>query len=155
MTPQTILFVIRRCCLLPVICLEPSPAPTIAPEIVAGVAVFSVLHHDEPPLQASSMADGACRLFSGCGLKHLLHEHRTVRETSVLAIGGNGAGRRIDNMELLRTPALIGCHRPAAQQLIGGAIVIGHMQIPRDYSVRSWHAARHCRADLSMRRDDD
>src|SRR5262249_45379318 len=115
--------------------VEPRPAPTVTPEFVAGVTVFAVFHHDEPSLQALGMADRSCRLFFGCGLKHLLHEYRTVRKTSVLAIGGNCARRRIDNMEFLRTPALIGCHRPAAQRLIAGAIIMGHTQIPCEYSV--------------------
>src|SRR5215471_5482370 len=103
------------------------------------------------------MANGACRHLSCGRLKHLFHEHRAVRETSVLAIGGDGPGRCIDDMKLLRTLALVSCHRPASQRLIGGAIGIGYMQIPShvDYGLRVRPAARRGRTHLPMRGDGE
>src|SRR5262252_7581943 len=67
----------------------------------AGMATLAVLHHDEPALQSLGMADSACRHLSCRCLKHLLYEHRAVGETSVRAIGGDGPGRCIDDVELL------------------------------------------------------
>ena len=65
------------------------------------MATLAVLHHDEPALQSLGMADSACRHLSCRCLKHLLYEHRAVGETSVRAIGGDGPGRCIDDVELL------------------------------------------------------
>src|SRR5262249_9880839 len=116
---------------------------------------FAVLHHDKPALQSFGMANGACRHVSCGGLKHLFHEHRAVREASVFAIGGDRPGRCIDDMELLRTLALISRHRPTSQRLIGGAIGIGYMQIPRrvDYGLRVRPVACRGRIHLPMRCD--
>src|SRR6516165_8448957 len=81
--------------------IEPRPAPAVAPQLIAGMATLAVLHHDEPALQSLGMADSACRHLSCRCLKHLLYEHGAVGETSVRAIGGDGPGRCIDDVELL------------------------------------------------------
>src|SRR5262249_9133727 len=112
--------VISRRCLLRAGSIEtpppPPPAPPLiaglatpallhpsqtAPPLIAGMATLGVLHHDEPALQSLGMADSACRHLSCRCLKHLLYEHRAVGETSVRAIGGDGPGRCIDDVELL------------------------------------------------------
>src|SRR4029077_12558024 len=110
--------------------IEPRPPPAITPQRVAGIPAIAILHHDEPALQSFGMTDRACRHFSSCCLIHLFYENGAIRKTSVAAIGRNGPGGCVHDMELLRTPTLVGCHRPASQRLIGGAIVGGHMQIP-------------------------
>ena len=76
---------------------------------------------------------------------------------SVLAIGSDCPGRCIDDMKLLRTLALFSRYRPASQQLIGGAIGIGNMQIPSrvDYGLRFRPVARRGRAHLPMRGDGE
>src|SRR5262249_52535654 len=125
-TPQTINLVICRCGLGRIAGIEPRPAPTVAPQRIARMAAIFSLHHDEPAFQAFGMADRARRLFSGCRLKHLLYEYRAVGKAPVLLIGGDGAGRDIDDVELLRSRALVGRYRPATQKLVGGAIGIGY-----------------------------
>src|SRR5262252_9103902 len=102
------------------------------------------------------MAHGACRHSRGGCLKHLFHEHRAVRETSVPAISSDSSRRCVDDMELLRTLALVRSHRPASQELIGAAIAMGYMQIPSriDYSLRL-PVARRCPAYLPIRCDGD
>src|SRR6516162_8649838 len=82
-------------------CQHRTTAPAVAPQLIAGMATLAVLHHDEPALQSLGMADSACRHLSCRCLKHLLYEHRAVGETSVRAIGGDGPGRCIDDVELL------------------------------------------------------
>src|SRR5580704_7506174 len=60
-------------------------------------------------------------------------------------------------MELLRTLAFVGRHRPASQKLVRGAIVIGYMQIPIcvDYGFRFQPVGRHGRVHLPVRGDGD
>src|SRR5262245_38718880 len=101
MTGLTIRLVISRRCLCTAVSIEPRPAPAVAPQLIAGMATLAVLHHDEPALQSLGMADSACRHLSCRCLKHLLYEHRAVGETSDRAIGGDGPGRCIDDVELL------------------------------------------------------
>src|SRR5260370_24300039 len=75
------------------------------------------------------MADSAgCHLPGGSKV-HLFHEYCAIRKMSVSAIGGDGSRRRIDDMKLLRTLALVGSYRPAPQELIRGSIGVGHMQV--------------------------
>src|SRR4029077_11489599 len=89
----------------------------------------AVLHHDEPALQGVSMANSACGHWRCCCLKHLFHEYRAIGEPSVLSISGNGAGRCVHDVQLLRTLTLVSCYRPASQELIGCAIGGGDIQI--------------------------
>src|SRR5215469_16396037 len=121
------------------------------------MAVIAVLHHDKPALQGFCSADSACCHLLGSCLEHLFHEHRAVRETSVLAIGADGPWRCIDDMELLCTVSLLGCHRPASQQLIEAAIGIGHMQIPGCIvcGLRLCPPAGCCRVHLPIGDDRD
>src|SRR5580704_14852379 len=49
--------VVGGCCLCGVGSIEPRPAPPIAPQRVAPVAAGTVLHHDEPALQLTGVAD--------------------------------------------------------------------------------------------------
>src|SRR5262249_11420799 len=93
--------VISRRCVFRAVSIQARPAPAVAPQLIAGMATLAVLHHDEPALQSLGMADSACRHLSCRCLKHLLYEHRAVGETSVRAIGGDGPGRCIDDVELL------------------------------------------------------
>src|SRR6516165_1779422 len=100
---------------------------------------IAVPQHDEPALHGPGMTHSACRHLRSGRLMHLFHEHRAVREMSVLAISGDGAWRCVDDMEFLRTLALVSRDGPAAQRLIKGAVVLGHMEI----SIRVSYAFRH------------
>jgi len=95
---------------------------------------------------------GFARHFSGGCVKHLFDEHRAVREMPALAIGRDGPGQCIDDMELLRTLALVGGYRSASHGLIGGAIGIGYMQIASRVSdgLRFRPSVRRGRAHLPM-----
>src|SRR5262249_407813 len=99
-------------------------------QFIAGVAVIVVLHHDEPALERLCMADGTGRHFSCVRLEHFFYERRTIRESSVPAIGDDSPGRRIDVVNLLRSLALVSCYSPGSKELIDRAIVIGYVQIP-------------------------
>src|SRR5260370_21064302 len=91
--------------------------------------ISTVLHHDEPASQLVGMADSAgCHLPSGSKV-HLFHEYRVIGKMSASAISGDGSGRRIDDMKLLRTLAVVGSYRPGPQELICGSVRVGHMQI--------------------------
>ena len=67
------------------------------------MAILAVFHHYKPPLQCLGMANGACRHLAGRRLKDLFHEHGTIREPSILAIGSDRARRRVNDMDLFRT----------------------------------------------------
>jgi hypothetical protein len=94
--------------------IEPRPAPTVAPQRVLRMAVLAFSHHDKPALQRLGMADRACRHRFGNRPKHLFHQHGAIREMPLLAIRGNRAGRRVDDVGLLRTLTLVSRHRPVA-----------------------------------------
>ena len=62
----------------------------------------------KPALQCLGMAHCACLHRLGIGRKNLPHQHGAVGKTPIFAISGDRAGRRVDDVELLRTLALVG-----------------------------------------------
>src|SRR6516165_2523590 len=103
---------------------------------------IAVPQHDEPALHGPGMTHSACRHLRSGRLMHLFHEHRAVREMSVLAISGDGAWRCVDDMEFLRTLALVSRDGPAAQRLIKGAVVLGDSKVTAGVYDRSFRFSR-------------
>jgi hypothetical protein len=59
----------------------------------------------------------------------LLDQHRAVGEAAALAIGGAGAGRRVDLVQLARPGAGAGRDGPCAQELVGLTITGRDVQV--------------------------
>src|SRR5260370_42459105 len=140
MTGLTIHSVVGRRCLRRISRVEPRPAPAIAPQLVAWVAVLAVLYHYEPALKRLGAAHSAGRHRSGCCAEDFLDQHGAVLEMPVPEIGFNRAGRCIDDMELLQALSLVSCDCPDAERLIGGAIISRDVQMAlgiRDRTCRS------------------
>src|ERR1700752_202206 len=101
MTGLTIRRVVGRCRLPGISCLEPGPPPAVAPKLISRKSADVVLHHDEPASERAITAYGSgCHILNS-RIEHLLHENGAVGKVSVLAIRGDGSGRRIDHVQLL------------------------------------------------------
>src|SRR5260370_6349124 len=76
------------------------------------------------------MADSAGGHRADSCPKYFFHKHRAVHKMPVFTVRTDRVGRCIDDVDLLRTLALVDRHRPAAQRLVCGAIIAGHPQLP-------------------------
>jgi len=111
--------------------LEPGPTPAVAPKLVSWKSADVVFHHDEPASEGASTAYGSsCHVFSA-RIEDFLYENCAVGKVSVLSIRGDGSGRCIDQVQLLRAWTVVFSHCPAAQNLIRGSIVGRNVQISR------------------------
>jgi len=92
--------------------------------------ILGIPHHDEPAFQFIGVTDGPCGHVRGLGLENLLHQDDAVFEMTGLEIALDGAGRRVDRMDLLGTGAfVIAGDGPASNEAVPGAVVLGNVQI--------------------------
>ena len=93
------------------------------------MGVLAIPYHYEPSFKGVRVTDGSRRHGSRFCCKDFLDQDGSIGELARFAVGRDCAGRGIDIMDLLRSRALGGSDRPGAEELIGCAILGGHVKI--------------------------
>src|SRR5262245_3601007 len=86
MTTQAVLLVVSCNLLIGCIRLVQRPAPSIAPQWIAGIASFFVFHHDEPYLCPFGPMHLAGRHLTVLGSENFFNQDGSICKLSILAV---------------------------------------------------------------------
>src|SRR5262245_3578226 len=116
MTTQAVLLVVSCNLLIGCIRLVQRPAPSIAPDWIAGIASFFVFHHDEPYLCCfGPMHITGCHLTL-LGSENFFDQDGSIGKLSIFAVVLSCARRCVRVVQL--GVATLSSHRPNSQNLI-------------------------------------
>src|SRR5215468_4572000 len=116
MTTQAVLLVVSCDLLIGCIRLVQSPAPSIAPQWIAGIASFFVFDHDEPYLCPFSPMHIAGRHLTMVSSEIFFDQDGSICKLSILAVVLSRARRCVRVVQV--GVATLSSHRKNAQSLI-------------------------------------
>src|SRR5262245_50563973 len=116
MTAQAILLVVSCNLLVGGIRLVQRPAPSIAPQGIAGIASFFVFHHDEPYLCPLGPMHIAGRHLTVLASENFFDQDGSICKLSILAVVLSRARHCVRVVHL--GVATLGSHRKSSQNLI-------------------------------------